>query len=433
MSRSPYKGGGPKYARAEDVVCVGNGIDALEVWMHVRFREEFVRALADAKARTERTRRATEIEMGGELWRLEPGIGRHRGQPFSFGLTNGRVWLGISQPRPSSPTRVLAKCECRALWEAGPQEQGARLLWSEVARCLSREGVIRSPSVMKVAVTADFIGWRPKETDWDAFVGRAVACRNSPFRMARTFTGFEFGSKTTTHARIYDKTKEIRRSKKTWFFPIWKEVGRADTVWRVEFEFEKVGLRSVLGTAKPDEVLASAGRLWLHSTGGSSANDGWLRLARRSRDTNRNRWKTTAVWEAIRRVRWRGMEPRQAPFQPRGRRLIPATELPTFCALLERLVLAASGSRPETVADGLQIISPYVEEYYRRRDGLAEALRVRAIGLGMPLLSTKRSSEPLPSRPSRVPSARRATSAARSRKRPSTDSAAAFAPDGAVS
>lgn len=128
MSRSPYKGGGPKYTNREGVRCVGNGIDALEVWMQVRFSEEVIRLLADAKATAERLRSPSEISMGGEPWRLEPGIDRHRGQAYTFRLTNGRTALGISRPRGSAPSIVFVRFECRALWETGPHGLGALTL-----------------------------------------------------------------------------------------------------------------------------------------------------------------------------------------------------------------------------------------------------------------------------------------------------------------
>ncbi|MFP3354916.1 hypothetical protein R0K04_26565, partial [Pseudoalteromonas sp. SIMBA_153] len=67
-------------------------------------------------------------------------------------------------------------------------------------------------------------------------------------------TGFTFGAGGEFSARLYDKTEEIKNSKKDFFNDVWRESGwdGETTIWRLEFQPRQAPVKE-FGLLEPNE------------------------------------------------------------------------------------------------------------------------------------------------------------------------------------
>ena len=67
--------------------------------------------------------------------------------------------------------------------------------------------------------------------------------------------------------RLYNKTLEIEKSGKEYFFPLWKEGGWDDesTVWRLEYQFKREVLNEIGIRTVQDLQDKKAALLWLRN------------------------------------------------------------------------------------------------------------------------------------------------------------------------
>jgi hypothetical protein len=134
-----------------------------------------------------------------------------------------------------------------------------------------------------------------------------------PVYMGHTLETIEFGSHgSPLSCCIYNKSREIKKSGKTWFAHIWHAHGWDGTseVWRVEFRWK----REAMHTLKQDGVFHGIESvadlqdrlsfLWTYSAGhiqggADGLPDGWLRYVAPSADTNPARWPVHAAWLVV--------------------------------------------------------------------------------------------------------------------------------------
>jgi hypothetical protein len=94
-------------------------------------------------------------------------------------------------------------------------------------------------------------------------------------------------------ARVYDKTRNVEQTRKTWWRDIWGEqVGADDVVRRVEIEFGRSGLRS-FQVDTPADVLDAVGDLWRYGT------HEWLTFRTPTSDRTKARWPIAPEWAEI--------------------------------------------------------------------------------------------------------------------------------------
>ena len=218
--------------------------------------------------------------------------------------------------------------------------QAMPMLYVQVAsEILSRSGV--RPSVINLTSVAMRLG----KLDGLATVSRVDLCvdfvtnqdltnlpRNSWVTRANLvsthyekneFTGYTFGMGGRLSCRLYNKTLEIEKSGKDYFFPLWAEGGwdGESTVWRLEYQFKReilneIGIRSV------QDLQDKKGSLW------SLANDGWLRLTLPlESDQTKSRWPNHPVWQILSNAPWGG--DRDEPLY-RSRKTRPPSEQHLF-------------------------------------------------------------------------------------------------------
>jgi hypothetical protein len=112
------------------------------------------------------------------------------------------------------------------------------------------------------------------------------------------FTGFSFGLGGGLSARLYDKTKEIEKSNKTWLYPLLQEGGWFGElpVWRLEFQFRRQVLKD-FGIDNTKDLIESQTKLWRY------AASKWLRLVQRSEnDQQKSRWPLHPLWQTLQGV-----------------------------------------------------------------------------------------------------------------------------------
>jgi len=114
------------------------------------------------------------------------------------------------------------------------------------------------------------------------------------------FTGFSFGLGGDISARLYNKTAEIKKSKKDYLKIFWAENGwnEKQDVWRLEFQFKRKVL-SEHQTNTVDDLLSRLGSLWIYAT------TQWLKLTIPSlTDDTKSRWPMHPLWAALTQVDW---------------------------------------------------------------------------------------------------------------------------------
>jgi hypothetical protein len=137
------------------------------------------------------------------------------------------------------------------------------------------------------------------------------------YSYGRRPTGFDFGrgkkGKSALSCTIYDKTREVQRSGKEWFYDLWHLHGWSEEdgpVWRVEMKFKREALHEleqegvfhgVEDAYRLPELLPV---LWAYAVGqvqggSDGVPDGWLRCVIPTCDKNRSRWPTHPVWKVV--------------------------------------------------------------------------------------------------------------------------------------
>lgn len=125
------------------------------------------------------------------------------------------------------------------------------------------------------------------------------------FHFGNSINSITFGSRKgkNIYCRIYNKTLEIKETKKKyWFFDIWNEHGLdIDNVWNLEFELKSEFLRS-MKILSIEDTLSNISNLWFYCTSEwlirvdrtnkridrCPINQSWLELQKAFGDFNNN-------------------------------------------------------------------------------------------------------------------------------------------------
>lgn len=246
---------------------------------------------------------------------------------FPWLLFNEDIKLSMAYGTLNGGVICQARFPSHLLWSIGP-ESALMALEAKVYEWVRHLVYVQAS---EIHLCADIAGWYDGPTNWqEAFVSRVVSIRERPDEVP-TEREQEGGLSpkeireleqerhlqpvaTTTHRRlatldfgthgseimgqIYNKTKEIKKSKKTYFEPIWLANGwdGESVIWRNEFRLRRKALASFeLNDAY--EVLSHLRQLWEYLT------YKWLRYVDLSAsDTNKSRLPTDYVWQCIQRA-----------------------------------------------------------------------------------------------------------------------------------
>jgi hypothetical protein len=174
------------------------------------------------------------------------------------------------------------------LHAVGPS--AALAYFAELAREFT--GVLRLKA-SRLDLFADFQGWALEAEDRHCFVNRADD--RVTHEKSEVFTGFEFGRRKgkTVMARIYDKTLDARRKGADWWPERWGALfDPTCPVWRIEYEFGRVGLQQ-FSVDTPADALVLAPSLRAYATGK------WLSHRTPTDDETRSRWPISIQWAQV--------------------------------------------------------------------------------------------------------------------------------------
>lgn len=278
------------------VVVVATGVDTLTLWTRAPLREARCAELVRARALSESMGAPERVELAGVELEVRP----HRLRKGSV-LAESDFFSLIVGP-DASHLESTAKIEIRALKLWGTGWRRAADQAEAVLREVCEPGHQLETQVARCDVTVDFQGWAPTPSDRARFrcqsanraryyarrprpgwESREVLMREvsrarevlgavdaetpldelvsalerlhqidsdlfSEFDSAGELTGYTFGRGGAVSARLYDKTREILRSRKGHMRAVWRrhpDFREQQQVWRLEFQLMREGLRTL--------------------------------------------------------------------------------------------------------------------------------------------------------------------------------------------
>jgi hypothetical protein len=282
-----------------------SGVDSLYLHAKPPIRPDVEAFLVAGKAAAVHAKKKRSplpsVEVAGIQFEIQP-----RGSTTApFLLRSVHMDVTVNPAPPSGIPTVVIELSSQFLWQLGAPRA------HEAATAVGAELVVRQPlleagvglrepqqllGVTRCDLCLDFQGWTPPDKP-TAYTTRAKKFR--PFYEHARFTGVSVGSGDLM-ARFYEKTEEIRVSRKEWYYPIWRRSEAFDPsqpVWRLEFQLRRVALRSFrLGSRERRistfaDLLPETGAIWRHLT------SRWLAI--RQRRTASSRQSLAPEWRAL--------------------------------------------------------------------------------------------------------------------------------------
>lgn len=321
------------------------GLDTVEVSFAGSFCDPVVERLDNAK------RRAIETDVPCPV---EAGICKLMMQPTAFGKWSWRLVapeFHIMGRRRTAKGSAIAQVK---LFSFGLANDGPALLWLHVRYVLAELGNLTPLAVSRADVCVDFQGWIPQRDEMLNVV-TPVQYRGTHGTEKQTQT-YAFGKRTVL--RIYNKSEELKKSKKDWFVDLWRQDGLYapdQEVWRVEFQaasevLKELGIRSMEQLIEKQPALLDYGLRWAQ-----------LRVP--TADQTKKRWPEDPRWTQLRESVFDGV--------PLHRVVTPA-ELMSLDAAKRRLVglaaLAGAYYGTDDYLDALQRLS-FAAEVHMMTEG----------------------------------------------------------------
>ncbi len=261
---------------------LASGVDAFYASARNNVPAYHLEALESLKKFAVENQEFTAFNIGGELFEVLP----YNWQKYAVALEHPNGRLGFSSSKNIPSIRLQIRSEF--IHSVGAQ---AALDW--FTEKLNTVEIYPAWTLSRIDLYVDVQGWDLSYFEKESFVCRAKDI--SSHEVDGQFSGFNFGkrkSKTIT-CRIYNKTLELRSSKKSWTTMAWNENYNPDeTVFRIEFEFNREALKQ-FGLNNSNQTLEAISGLWSHAT------QEWLTHRIQSEDSNKSRWPISAEWQEI--------------------------------------------------------------------------------------------------------------------------------------
>ncbi len=324
------------------------GVDSL----YLSFRGQINASVAEQLERLKTLAQSSEpedtaqavFEAGNHCFEVKP-TGRGR---YPFVLVDNWFHLQLSRPTSKMLPMVMVQISSELLTRSG-----VSLAISAARQLVASLGHIQYPvSISRADLCMDFETLHCLENiPRSAWVTRAH--NHQQYWDQGQYSGCTFGQGGDLMCRLYNKTLEIEKSKKTYLYDYWREAGWPGdvTVWRLEFQFRRVVLKE-LGIKDDLDLPTNLEGLWKYAMN-------WLRLTVPDADTNQSRWETHSMWVKLQDERWH-----RYPLQPLFR--VSKSRVPTD----ERLFVHGLGSVTSFMArEGIHDL----EEGFRRFSEAAHA------------------------------------------------------------
>lgn len=259
---------------------IWSGVDTLEASFWGQLDKEFAERLAMLKAKAQREEHPQYLEQGVFNLAVQPqGL-----RPWAYLLKSDNVHLrvGTSPQFPTASARLLA---------VGLASFGHKALYDAARWALHGIGADTEGGLSRLDLAVDFQGWVPTVAEMDN-----VVC-NSPFRpiypSTRNPETYVFG-KGDIMVRVYNKTRELAVSGKSWMHALWQESPDYDPeldVWRFEVQFR--------GEALKEYEMRYAADAFANLDGLLGVGLDWANL-RMPRGASSDRWEEDPRWTALR-------------------------------------------------------------------------------------------------------------------------------------
>lgn len=225
------------------------------------------------------------VNIGGESFEVLP----YNWQKYPVALRHENGQLGFTSSNVIPSIRLQIRSEFI-------HSVGAEAALSWFTEKLNQIEIYPAWTFSRIDLYVDIQGWDLSGFEKDRFLCRAKNI--SSYEEDGQFSGFTFGKRKskTILCRIYNKTLELRTSKKLWTAMAWDENYDADLdVYRIEFEFNRNALKE-FGLNTSNETLNSIAGLWSHAT------QEWLTHRDQVEDSNKSRWPISREWNQIQKA-----------------------------------------------------------------------------------------------------------------------------------
>lgn len=247
-------------------------------------------------------KQAARSEEDNEVATAQVKIGNHlfevkdRGhRKFQYVLIDNCYHISLSSSRSQALPLAYAQLSSEMLTAIGVIESEKTLRY--IVNTLGH--VKDKPNMSRVDLFVDFTTEEDLFTiPHYAWISRAQLI--GQYSINRELSGWTIGQGGVLQARLYDKTLEIKKSKKEYLKEIWKAHGwnEQQKVWRLEFQFNRQVLKE-LNAVKLDDLYPNLAGLWLYAT------HRWLRLSLPNpADSNHARWETHPLWVNLAKTVW---------------------------------------------------------------------------------------------------------------------------------
>ena len=222
-----------------------------------------------------------------------------RGQrSFPFSIKDN--WYTIALSKRSSESFPLAYVQISSKLLTYAQDNILGIINDDLKPVINTLGqTYQPPTVSRVDLCVDFVTDTPLENiTIDQWVRRSK--KINQYYEGDIFTGWSIGQAGVISARLYNKTVEIRKSKKDYMEEIWLSHGWQpdQTVWRLEFQLRREPVKE-LGINHLGSLLLQQASAWKYLT------TEWLRLTNPiETDNTKSRWPTHPLWEHLSNYAW---------------------------------------------------------------------------------------------------------------------------------
>lgn len=217
------------------IVVLRQAVDWFQVSLGGKVREVPARALHDAKLRAQETEQSQYAPLGG----LDFAVRSHGSKPYKYVLAgdDAEILATDSDKLPGASVRITA--QGLAAYEPLPFYEWLREIVAE------NLGPGAPEKMSRLDIAVDFQGLNMADLHGARFV--------CPAQFRPVYPNIEhpetyhFG-KHPLMVRVYNKTKEIAKSGKTWLFALWEQhpdYTPGQDVWRFEVEIGRKVLRQL--------------------------------------------------------------------------------------------------------------------------------------------------------------------------------------------
>lgn len=276
----------------EKIRVVGSGLDIIYIGFHGELREDLPERLENKKRKSQSNlteiasveKAKAQIDIGDQTFKVSSS----GESPYYFVVENGSYRIKIVQRNIVQFPPVYVEIKSDYIMDVGEDKavDNARKIVEEILVEIEHE------KVSKVEMYCDLVGVNLSQEDLEKFVSRARI--DATYRENKKFTGFLFGTGKII-GKVYNKSLELKKSHKEYMYDAWEDVGKDETVWRVEFELKRKILKEY-SIESYDEFKEKSGDLWKYLT------EDWL-SEREFDNKNTTRRTLTTLWEEVSSVR----------------------------------------------------------------------------------------------------------------------------------